>query len=197
MSTIFHINGDDDDDGDYNDKINMDDLYEKKQQDDLSKLSVYKKMLSRIHLRIKTCSRQKKDSQFCWFVVPEVILGVSKYDQGSCIAYVMEQLKDNGFVVTYTHPNMLFISWKHWVPGYVRNEIKKRTGVAIDGYGNLINKEDNKSESNPLLMLSNAKVKDNKSADEKASPFKSTSSYKPTTHIVYNKEAMKILHDKL
>ena len=92
---------------------------------------------------------------------------------------------------------MLFISWKHWVPGYVRNEIKKRTGVAIDGYGNLINKEDNKSESNPLLMLSNAKVKDNKSADEKSSPFKSTSSYKPTTHIVYNKEAMKMLHDKL
>ena len=195
MSTIFQINCDDNDD--YNEKINMDDLYEKKKTDDLVKLSICKKMLARIHIRIKTCSRQKKDNQFCWFAVPEVILGVPKYDNGSCVAYVMEQLKENGFVVTYTHPNMLFISWKHWVPGYVRNEIKKRTGIAIDGYGNLVNKEETKPVSNPLLLMSKAKQTGASNVDEKASPFKSTSSYKPVTHIVYNKEAMKTLHDKL
>lgn len=199
MSTIFDINGGgDSDDDNYNEKINLDDLYERKKQDDLTKLSNYKKILGRIHNRIKTTSRQQKDNQFCWFVVPEVILGVPKYDQGACIAYVMEKLDDNGFAVTYTHPNMLFISWKHWVPGYVRNEIKKRTGVAIDGYGNLMNEENKKKDDdNPLSLLTKSGVKSKKSDDDKASPFKSTSSYKPSTHIVYNKEAMKQLHDKL
>ena len=43
MSTIFHINGDDND-GDYNDKINMDELYDKKQQNDLSKLNIFNKL---------------------------------------------------------------------------------------------------------------------------------------------------------
>ena len=42
MSTIFHINGGGggDDDDDYNEKINLDDLYDKKKQDDLTKLAV-------------------------------------------------------------------------------------------------------------------------------------------------------------
>tara|TARA_B100000035_G_scaffold314676_2_gene331760 strand:- start:234 stop:836 length:603 start_codon:yes stop_codon:yes gene_type:complete len=200
MATIFHINGGgNDDDDDYNEKINLDDLYDKKKEDDLTKLAIYKKMLSRIHVRIKTCSRQKKNNQFCWFVVPEVILGCPKYDQASCIAYVIEQLRENGFIVTYTHPNMLFISWKHWVPGYVRNEIKKRTGVSIDGYGNLVNEEEEKvkdknNNNNNVSMFSKNKV--NNSGD-KASPFKSTDTYKPTSHIVYDEKIMKKLHDKL
>tara|TARA_B100000035_G_C20727568_1_gene434087 strand:- start:7 stop:600 length:594 start_codon:yes stop_codon:yes gene_type:complete len=197
MSTIFHINGGGggDDDDDYNEKINLDDLYDKKKQDDLTKLAVYKKMLSRIHIRIKTCSRQKKNNQFCWFVVPEVILGCPKYEQASCIAYVLEQLRENGFIVTYTHPNMLFISWKHWVPGYVRNEIKKRTGVMIDGYGNLVNEEEkNESKTTNASMFSKNKSNNN---EDKASPFKSTNSYKPTSHIVYDEKIMKKLHDKL
>ena len=175
MSTIFNINGGNDDNNDYNDKINLDDLYERKKQDDLSKLSNYKKILARIHHRIKLTSRQKNDNQFCWFVIPEVILGVPKYDQGACIAYVMEKLDENGFSITYTHPNMIFISWKHWVPGYVRSEIKKRTGVAIDGYGNLVNEDKKKDDDNPLSILTKSGIKSKKN-DDKASPFKSTSS---------------------
>ena len=67
-----------------------------------------------------------------------MIFGVPKYDQGSCIAYLMNNLKENGFSVTYIHHNLLFISWNHWVPDYVRSEIKNKTGVAVDGYGNVI-----------------------------------------------------------
>ena len=54
-----------------------------------------------------------------------------------------------------------------------------------------------KDDDNPLSLLTKSGVKSKKSDDDKASPFKSTSSYKPSTHIVYNKEAMKQLHDKL
>ena len=110
------------------DKVNMDDLYEKKQQSDLLKLKTYKMVLTRIHTRIKVTSRQNNNEQFCWFVIPEVILGAPKYDAPSCIVYVVNELKENGFKVKYTHPNLLFISWKHYIPGYVRSEFKKQTG---------------------------------------------------------------------
>ena len=71
-----------------------------------------------------------------------MILGIPAYNQSTCIAYIIDKLQENGFNVRYTHPNMLFISWSHWVPNYVREEIKKKTGVIVDGFGNIVkNKE--------------------------------------------------------
>ena len=90
-------------------------------------------VLTRIHTRIKVTSRQNNNEQFCWFVIPEVILGAPKYDAPSCIVYVVNELKENGFKVKYTHPNLLFISWKHYIPGYVRSEFIKQTVKNIDG----------------------------------------------------------------
>jgi hypothetical protein len=131
---------------DFSEKLNIDELYEKKRQYDLSKLALFNKILNRIHVRIKTTSRQKHDEHFCWFVVPEIIIGVPKYDQAACIAYLIDKLKTNGFNVRYIHPNTLFISWLHWVPSYVRTELKKKTGILIDEYGQKV--ENQEEESN-------------------------------------------------
>uniref|UniRef100_A0A6C0BYS1 Uncharacterized protein n=1 Tax=viral metagenome TaxID=1070528 RepID=A0A6C0BYS1_9ZZZZ len=141
MDTIFTLG----DSENINSKLNLDELYEKKQQHDLHTISIYNKILNRIHLKIKVVSRTNITNQFCWFVIPEMMIGVPKYDHGACTAYIIDKLRENGFVIRYTHPNLLFISWKHWIPSYVRNEIKKKTGVVIDGYGNKINKEDEKN----------------------------------------------------
>lgn len=116
-------------------KINLDELYEKKQEIDKNKLFTYNKILTRIHEKIKLTSRQKCNQHFCWFVVPEIILGVANYDHAGCIAYLVEKLQENKFMVRYTHPNLLLISWLHYVPNYVRTEFKKKTGTAIDEYG--------------------------------------------------------------
>ena len=48
------------------------------------------------------------------------MLGVPRYNQSLCVAYIIDKLQENGFNIRYTHPNMLFISWRHWVPTYVR-----------------------------------------------------------------------------
>jgi hypothetical protein len=116
-------------------KINLDELYEKKKEQDKNKLFTYNKILTRIHEKIKLTSRQKSNQQFCWFVVPEIILGVANYDHAGCIAYIVEKLQENNFLVRYTHPNLLLISWLHYVPNYVRTEYKKKTGTAIDEFG--------------------------------------------------------------
>ena len=122
MANIFTLENIDN----FSEKISIDELYEKKRQQDLIKLELFNKILNRIHVRIRTASRQKTDEQFCWYLVPETMIGVPKYDQAGCIAYIMDKLKTNGFNVRYIHPNLLFISWLHWIPSYVRTELKKK-----------------------------------------------------------------------
>jgi len=152
MASIFNFNDDDDD----TDKINIDELYEKKQQDDLNRLSTYKKILSKIHSKIKIVSRQHKTNQHYWYVVPEVILGLPHYNNSDCIAYVMNALNENGFSVNYTHPNLILISWAHWVPSYVRNEIKKKTGMQINQFGTITNKPNENLQSTPFAKASSS-----------------------------------------
>ena len=172
----------------FNEKLNLDELYERTRETSQTKVKTYQKILARIHTRIKAISRQRNNNKFCMFVIPEFILGIPRYDIAECTNYVIEKLTDNGFQIKYTYPNLLFISWQHYIPKYQRSEIKKKTGVAIDGFGNVVtkNNKNNKDNSNPnslLLMDKNVKMKDGK---KKPSNFKSTSSYKPTGNLIYN-----------
>ena len=151
-------------------KLNLDELYEAKKESDLAILKTYNTLLERTHKHIKVASRQKIEC--CWYVVPEFLLGVPLYDVRSCIAYIIHELEENGFNVKYTHPNLLFISWNHWIPDYVRLEYKQRTGIVIDGFGKEVKKEE--------------KEKDKKSN------LKSTSSYKPSG-LIYNDDFIKLM----
>ena len=161
-----------------------------KKKHDLSTLSIYKKILGRIHNRINTISRQQIDDQYCWFLIPEMMIGVPNYDNSACITFCIDELKDNGFNIRYTHPNLLLISWKHWIPSYVRNEIKKKIGVNVDGYGNKI-KTDSQPE-NPDSMLHRSKQVSTVGNKE----FKEISSYKPSGNMIYNNELLKNIENK-
>jgi len=179
---------------DFSEKINIDELYEKKRQYDLSKLTLFNKILNRIHVRIKTTSRQKTDEHFCWFVVPEVIIGVPKYDNAACIAYLMDKLQENKFTVKYIHPNTLFISWLHWVPSYVRTELKKKTGIVINEFGEKIEETDNIDKNNKFNNEStnpNDLMFNNK---EQSKPQKKNytpiNSYKPSGNLVYEEDLL-------
>ena len=142
MENIFTISKNDDQyDDDVANSINIDDLYEKKRERDLMQLKIFNKVLRRIHVKIQVTSRQKGVEKICWFVVPEIMLGVPLYDQSGCIAYVMDKLKVDGFIVKYVHPNTVFISWGHWIPNYVISEIKSKTGIEYDNYGNTVNQQ--------------------------------------------------------
>lgn len=74
MSSIFTLDNIDD----FSEKLNIDELYEKKRHHDLMKLELFNKMLNNVHKRIKLTSQQKIDNQVCWYLVPESILGVPK-----------------------------------------------------------------------------------------------------------------------
>ena len=138
-------------------------------------------------MRIKTTAKQSTLERFCWYVIPEIIIGVPKYDQGACIAYVMDTLQKNGFQVRYFHPNTVFISWDHWVPTYVRTEIKKKTGININEYGEKI--EDEKDEEtneyeNTIVTKGN-------------SSLEQINSYKPSAKLVYSEDLLSKLENKM
>lgn len=195
MSSIFTLENIDN----FSEKIDIDDLYERKRQQDLNKLALFNKILNRIYVKIKTTSRQKINEQFCWYLVPETILGVPKYDQAACIAYLMDKIKNSGFNVRYIHPNLLFISWAHWVPSYVRTEIKNKTGILINEYGQKIeNSDDNEDDiinNNPNDYLTKQNESDNKSKQQKKeyTPIKS---YKPSGNLVYDDDILNKIEDK-
>jgi hypothetical protein len=178
---------------DFSEKINIDDLYEKKRQLDVSKLELFKKILNRIHVRIKTTARQNIDDKFCWFVVPEVIIGIPKYDQAACIAYIMDTLQTNGFQVRYFHPNTIFISWNHWVPSYVRTEIKKKMGIVINEYGEKIKDENEKDEDDNLEQQQSADIQQIKNS-KKYTPI---NSYKPSGKLVYSEDLLNKIENKI
>jgi hypothetical protein len=179
---------------DFSEKINIDDLYEKKRQIDLNKLELFKKILNRIHVRIKTTSKQSVHEKFCWFVIPEIIIGVPKYDQSGCIAYVMDTLQTNGFRVKYLHPNTIFISWDHWVPSYVRNEIKKKTGIIINEYGDRVDDETTLEEiDDNNVQLQQGSIQQIKNSKK----FTPINSYKPSGKIVYSEEMLNKIDTKI
>jgi hypothetical protein len=175
-------------------KINIDDLYEKKQQKDLKQLSIFNKILNRVHRRITFTSKNKLSDKHIWFTVPEYIFGEPIYDQGDCIGYLVKNLNDNGFDVRYVHPNTLFISWANWVPSYVRSEIKKKTGKIIDEKGNIINDEA-EDENDPNSKIFN----DNKNSvgGKEKKEYKPINEYKPTGNLVYNPEMFEKLEKKV
>jgi len=197
MSNIFTLENIDN----FSEKINIDELYEKKQQYDVNKLALFNKILNRVHVRIRTTSKQKINDRCCWYVVPEIIIGVPKYDQAGCIAYIMDKLQTNGFHIKYIHPNTIFISWVHWVPSYVRTEFKKKTGVAIDEYGNKIEEENGVEEDDRLNEDPNAALLRKDKGDDKLNAsgkkksanqqqYTSISKYKQSGNLIYTQDIL-------
>jgi hypothetical protein len=122
-------------------------------------------------------------------------------------------------MVRYTHPNLLLISWIHYVPNYVRTEFKKKTGTAIDEYGRPILydeegkviKYNSSAQSTPEdanTLLYNQRNDPSASGgsggggvgganniDKKE--YKQIDTYRPTGNLVYNQEYFQKLENRL
>jgi len=186
-----------DDDNDQN--INIDDLYDKNQQRDLKQLSIFNKLLNRIHNRIKITGRTKSKDKYIWYNVPEYIFGEPCYNQGDCIGYLVMKLQNNGFHTKYLHPNTLFVSWGDWIPSYIRAEIKKKTGMVIDEKGNKIEKKSDEEnvvdEEDINAGLFNDRSNPSTQSNKKV--YTPINEYKPTGNLVYKNEMFEKIEKKI
>ena len=188
MSVFIHTDETDD-----IQKMNIDELFEKKQQRDLKERSIYNKLLNRVHSRIKFTSRSKRSESHIWFQVPQYIFGEPIYKQGDCIGYLVAKLEENGFHVRYIHPATLFITWANWIPDYVRSEIRNKTGMVIDEKGNIVKKEEEEEDDMTDNLFNKEQYKLQKSGRE----YSDTDDYKPTGALVYKPEMLENLEKKV
>ena len=219
MDNLFYSREEEDEDVENVRKINLDELYDTKKEKDLQKMQVFNRILNRIHTKIKMTSRQKINSNFCWYIVPEVMLGIVNYDRVMCISYIIAKLEENDFQVRYTHPNLIFISWGHYIPTYVRTEFKKKTGISIDEHGNKKEEGNDNSEEGGsgggIRLITNSGGGENANIDHtllnrnktsaasSANPnlvkkeYKPINSYKPTGNLVYSNDFLKKIDERM
>ena len=178
--------------------INIDDLYDKQQQRDVRQITIFNKILNRIHKRIKATGKSKMKDQFIWFTIPEYIFGEPVYNKAECIAYIISKLETNKFHIRYVHPNTLYVSWANWVPSYVRNEYKKRTGVSVDELGRIVNRKENEmimdSNDPNAQILNNGQTNPN---DKPKKIYTPVDQYQPTGKLVYNPDLFEKIEKKL
>lgn len=168
--------------------LNLDELFKKKQMRDKLKYETFNRLLQRAVKKVKQTSTLCPDDQCCFFVVPEDIVGETQYDQQQAINFIIEKLTAKNLAVKFFKPNLLFISWKHWIPEYIRHEIYKKTGIKVDGNGQQLglSVEPQTNESvQPIVE------------QEKINPFKSTKEYVPDNNLIYNEDLVKIIESKI
>jgi hypothetical protein len=189
MSDIFTLNKDYADE-DVDRKINLDDLFEKKRTKNIDELRLFNKILGRIHNKIQLTSRQRVEEQFIWYIIPEFILGYSKYKQADCIIYVIDKLQENKFKVNYYHPSLLYIFWGHWFPRYIRDKVKTKLGFTIDEYGRKVEEEDGEvvAPQHPYPSAGSGGASSSVAAAASSSKkYADIRSYNPTGNLTYNK----------
>jgi hypothetical protein len=170
-------------------QINLEELYAKEQKRNKKMLSTFQKILNRIHKRIQTTSRVKHSDKHVFFNVPEFILGEPNYEKAHCIAFLVTQLEENEFTVRYIHPNTLYISWGQYVPVFIRDQVKKKTGMTIDTKGKIVMTEEERQQEEQQQQQQQME----RIETPVARKYKSTDIYKPTGQFVYGSE----LFDKI
>lgn len=122
-------------------RLNPKDLFQRREKRDQSRLRAYNQLLEQINQRIYTTSQLSGNANFITYTVPPFIFGLPKLDLQDCIVYLVYQLRQAGYEVRYTYPNLLYISWRHherdyllkqnpivqaMIPPEVKKEQKKR-----------------------------------------------------------------------
>jgi hypothetical protein len=97
--------------------INIFNLNQSRDEKEVKKIEIYRKVLDKVHFKIQENS--KRNISFCFYTIPNFILGLPAYDHLSCADYIVDKLRKNGFIVLYTHPNLLYVSWNH-VPSSIK-----------------------------------------------------------------------------
>lgn len=127
--------------------LNIDDLYETIDEKNNKRLQKFDGILKQIHTRIKYYA--KLERTFCFFQIPEFIIGVPLYNVSDLRNYIINSLKRNGFHIVYIDPNWLYISWAKEDRGKVEKKTvkakKEKNYKLIDEYkptGQFVNDSD-------------------------------------------------------
>lgn len=102
--------------------LNPSALYSEEARRDATRIRIYNSVLQQIYTKIKAIARIPGNEKCLWYVVPEFIPGTARFDVKDCIVYLVWNLRNVGYQVEYTHPNLMFISWRNHDEKYKAQE---------------------------------------------------------------------------
>jgi len=123
--------------------LNINDLYDTINSKNKVRMEKFNMILGKIHSRIKYNANLERT--YCFFQIPEFIIGVPLYNVLDLKNYLINSLKKNGFYILYVEPNWLFINWDFSTMKAPKKQVKKQQKKEyklIDEYkptGNFIN----------------------------------------------------------
>jgi hypothetical protein len=103
-------------------RLNPTDLFERRAKRDYARLRAYNQLLNTIHQRIYTTSQMSGNANFITYTIPPFIFGLPKIDLQDCVVYLVYMLRQGGYEVRYTYPNLLYISWRHHEKNYLMTQ---------------------------------------------------------------------------
>jgi hypothetical protein len=89
--------------------INVKDLHKQIDDKELKKNEIYNNILLKCQEKILQAT--KNNDMCCFYPLPEFIIGRPLFHAKTCRDYIISKLEDSGFLIKYTHPNLLYISW--------------------------------------------------------------------------------------
>jgi hypothetical protein len=90
-------------------QLNIKDLYATINEKTLKRMEIYDSVLQKCHKRIQYNSTLQRT--YCFFQIPEFIIGVPLFNAQEMKTYLMNTLTTNGFQLLYIEPNWLFVHW--------------------------------------------------------------------------------------
>jgi hypothetical protein len=86
---------------------------------DEARLKTYNQILEQIYTRVYSTSQMNGNANYILYNVPPFILGLPAIDLEDCIVYIVYMLRQHGYQVRFTYPNLLHISWRHHEKDYL------------------------------------------------------------------------------
>jgi hypothetical protein len=83
-------------------------IKEQKERDERKKIT-FNKVFSKIEKKIILASAA--NYYYCWYSIPEFIIGLPMYSLLECKEYIENNLKKNGFKIEFFEPNIILVTW--------------------------------------------------------------------------------------
>lgn len=93
-------------------------LYKEEARRDATRIKTYNSVLQTIYTKIRATARIPGNEKSLFYIMPEFIPGTPRFHTGEAVLYIASILRNSGYTVTYTHPNLLYISWKSYDEKY-------------------------------------------------------------------------------
>jgi len=89
--------------------VKADDLIKEQKKRNKIKIKTFIKIYNKIEKKITLASAS--NFYYCWYEIPEFILGMPIYSLQECKVFIEKKLIEDGFKVKFYESNIIMISW--------------------------------------------------------------------------------------